>query len=161
MDIYEYAMQMERDGENLYREMAQNTESPGIRTILIMLADAEVLHFNTFMKMKKHQKVEVPETTILDDVKNIFVRIREGNDPFKLNSSQIELYKKAQDIEKKSEEFYLKEAREVDDDAQKRAFKKIAREEKKHFFILENIISFVSRPEQWNENAEWYHLEEY
>lgn len=34
-------------------------------------------------------------------------------------------------------------------------------EEKKHYFLLDNIIEFVSRPEQWLENAEFYHLEEY
>lgn len=161
MDIYGYAMQMEKDGENLYREIASETESAGIRTILTMLADAEVEHYNTFMKMKLHQKVAVPDTTILNDVKNIFIKIRESGELLNLKISQIDLYKKAQEIEKRSEEFYLKEAGEVEDEVQKRAFKKIAGEENKHFFILESIINFVSRPEHWNENAEWYHLEEY
>lgn len=161
MDIYEYAMQMEKDGENLYRELVQNTANSGIKKILTMLADAEVEHYNTFKKMKKHEKVEVPDTTILDDVKNIFIKIRQSGEMSNLRISQIELYKKAQEIEKRSEAFYLKEADEVQDEVQKRAFRKIAREENKHYFILENIINFVSRPEQWNENAEWYHLEEY
>lgn len=62
MDIYEYAMKMEKDGENLYREMAANTENTGIRNILIMLADAEVRHYDTFKKMKETEKVEVPDT---------------------------------------------------------------------------------------------------
>ena len=43
----------------------------------------------------------------------------------------------------------------------KRIFQKLAEEEKKHYFLLENIIQFVSRPETWLENAEFYHLEEY
>ena len=161
MDIYEYAMQMEKDGENLYRELASKTENSGIRRILTMLADAEVEHYNTFMKMKLHQKIELPETSILKEVKNIFIKIREAGEVSNLNISQIELYKKAQEIEKRSEAFYLKEADEVQDEAQKRAFRKIAREENKHYFIIENIINFVSRPDQWNENAEWYHLKEY
>lgn len=161
MDIYEYAMQMEREGEHLYREMASTTENAGIRSILTMLADAEVEHYNTFMKMKIHQKVAVPDTTILNDVKNIFIRIRESGELLNLKISHIDLYKKSQEIEKRSEEFYLKEADEVQDEVQKSAFRKIAREENKHYFILESIINFVSRPEQWNENAEWYHLEEY
>lgn len=161
MDIYEYAMQMEKDGEVLYREMAANTANTGIRNILIMLADAEVRHYDTFRKMKAAEKVEVPDTNILNDVKNIFKKMRETGELSNLNISQIELYKKAEGIEKKSEEFYLKEAVEVKDDSQKRAFRKIAREESNHFLILESIINLVERPQLWLENPEWYHLEEY
>ncbi len=75
--------------------------------------------------------------------------------------SQIEVYKKAQDIEKKSIDFYLQKADEVKEHCQKGTFRKLAEEEKKHYFLLQNIIEFVSRPESWLENAEWYHLEEY
>ncbi|MEK7851342.1 MAG: ferritin family protein, partial [Deltaproteobacteria bacterium] len=94
-------------------------------------------------------------------VKNIFIELREAGELSNLKISQIELYKKAQEIEKRSEEFYLKEADEVQDEAKKQTFRRIAGEESKHYFILENIINFVSSPEQWNESAEWYHLEEY
>lgn len=45
-----------------------------------------------------------------------------------------------------SEEFYLKEAGEVKDDSQKRAFLKIAKEESNHYLILESIINLVERP---------------
>ncbi len=161
MDIYEYAMKMEKDGEVLYREMAAETENTGIRNILIMLADAEVRHYDTFKKMKETEKVEVPDTRILNNVKNIFKKIKETGELSNLKISQLELYKKAQGIEKKSEEFYLKEAEEVKDESQKRAFRKIAKEESEHYLILENIINLVERPQQWLENPEWYHLEEY
>ena len=53
MDIYEYAMQMEKDGEDLYREVASRTANKGLRTILAMLADAEVKHYKLFQNMKK------------------------------------------------------------------------------------------------------------
>ena len=69
--------------------------------------------------------------------------------------------KKAQDIEKESREFYLQKADEVQDHCQKGIFRKLAEEENKHYFLLDNIIEFVSRPEQWLENAEFHHLEDY
>jgi hypothetical protein len=37
----------------------------------------------------------------------------------------------------------------------------VAGEEHKHYLLLERIIDFVSRPEQWLEDAEFYHLEDY
>jgi len=77
--------------------------------------------------MKETEKVEVPDTKILNDVKNIFKKIKETGELSNLNLPQVELYKKAQGIEKKSEEFYLKEAEEVKDESQKRTFRKIPR----------------------------------
>ncbi|HEW78498.1 MAG TPA: rubrerythrin, partial [Phycisphaerales bacterium] len=39
MDIFKYAMQMEKDGEDYYRQLAQQTSNKGLQTILTMLAD--------------------------------------------------------------------------------------------------------------------------
>ncbi len=160
MDIYEFAMKMEKDGESYYRELATKTANRGLKNILIMLADAEVVHYNLFKKMKEHVKTEVAPATILSGVKNIFEKMREEKDT-KVNMAEVEWYRKAQGIEKTSRDFYLKEADEVKDTTQKETFLKIADEEKRHYLILERIIDFVSRPETWLENAEWYHMEDY
>ncbi len=161
MNPYDYAMQMEKDGESYYRDGAARSSNKGLRNILTMLADAEVNHYNVFKQMKENEPVSVGDTAILSDVKNIFVAMRDEGDLEGLSVTQVELYKKAQEIEKKTEDFYLQQAIEVKDAGQKTIFQKIAEEEKKHYFILEQIIEFVSRPNHWLENAEWYHLEEY
>jgi rubrerythrin len=161
MNIYDYAMQMEKDGESYYRNSAQQISNTGLKKILSMLADAEVKHYDILQKMKKNEKVQIPDTEILSNVKNIFVKMKEEKDTFGVNVSQIELYKYAQEIEKKSQMFYLEKANDVNNESQRGIFLKIADEEKKHYFILENILNFVSRPQIWLENAEWYHLEEY
>lgn len=159
MDIYEYAMQMEKDGENYYRDLVQKTPNKGLKSILLMLADAEVKHYNLFRNMKRHEKVLMPDATILNDVKNIFVKMREESES-DVDVSEIALYKKAQEIETKSRDFYLEKSAEVDA-AQKEVLIKIADEEKRHYLILEKIIDFVGRPDYWLENPEWYHLEDY
>ncbi len=160
MNIFEYAMQMEKDGENYYRQLAEKTEAEGIKTILTMLADEEVKHYNAIQKIKT-EKPQIAETAILADAKNVFVQIKESNEKFDFDIEQTELYKKAQDIEKKSRDFYLDKANEVEEEYQKEIFLKLAEEEKKHYFLLENIIQFVSRPETWLEDAEFSHLDEY
>ncbi len=78
-----------------------------------------------------------------------------------MSTTDIGLYQKALEIEKATEAFYLEKAEELKGQPQERIFRQIAEEEKKHFFLLQNIIDFVSRPEGWLENAEWYHLDEY
>ena len=160
MDIYDYAMQMEKDGEDLYRDLASKTVNPGLKTILIMLADAEVRHFKLFQNMKNNNKVVTADISILNDVKNVFVKMKEKKSSG-VDVSQIELYRKAQGIEKMTQDFYEEKAGEVKDESQARIFLKIANEEKRHYLILESIIDFVNRPASWLENPEWYHMEEY
>jgi rubrerythrin len=161
MNPYDYAMQMEKDGESYYRDAAARTISKGLRNILTMLADEEVKHYSIFKQMKEQTPVTVKDTTILGDVKNIFVAMRETGDVEEITVSQIELYKQAQEIEKKTKDFYLERVGKAGDAREEDIFLRIAKEEDRHYFILEQIIEFVSRPNQWLENAEWYHLEEY
>ena len=160
MNIFEYAMQMEKDGENYYRQLVEKVNNKGIQTILTMLSGEEVKHYNVLVKIQS-QKPEMAETTILADARNVFEQMKEDNEKFDIDVGQRELYKEAQKIEERSRSFYLEKANEVTEEYQKELFLKLAKEEKKHYFLLESIIEFVSRPENWLENAEWYHLDEY
>jgi rubrerythrin len=160
MNIFEYAMQMEKDGEDYYRQLAQQTTNKGLKAILTMLADEELRHYNILEKMKTAD-AEIAETTILADAKNVFAQIKESGEPCSVDLGQIDLYRKAQDIEKKSRDFYREKANEATEEHHKEIFLRLAHEEEKHYFLLDNIIEFVSRPETWLENAEFCHLEEY
>ena len=160
VDIFKYAMQMEKDGENYYHQLAQQTANKGLQTILIMLADDEVKHYNAIKRMQTAE-AHIAETTILTDAKNVFVQIKESSESFYFDANQIVLYRKAQNIEQRSLDFYLEKANEVNEEYHRDIFLRLAEEEKKHYFLLDNIIEFVSKPEQWLENAEFYHLEEY
>ena len=160
MNIFEYAMQMEKDGEEYYRQLARQTDNKGLQTILTMLADEEVKHYNAIERMQTTEP-HMEEATILTDARNIFVQIKESGDSFDFDIKQTDLYRKAQDIEKESRDFYTGKADEVTEEYQRELFLKLAEEERKHYFLLDNIIEFVSRPEYWLENAEFFHLEEY
>jgi rubrerythrin len=79
---------------------------------------------------------------------------------FDVDVSQIELYKEALETEKNSQKFYLEKADEEKTPSKKEILLKLADEEKSHCVLLENIISFVSQPDNWLEDSEWYHLDE-
>lgn len=161
MDVFEYAKKMEKDGEEFYRELAENNKSnKGMQNIMNLLADEEVKHYEIVEKMQT-RSVEMPESKILDDTKNVFIKMKENNETLDFDESQTDLYRQAQKIEKESEEFYRKMEKETENNLHKEIFAKLAEEEKKHFFILDNIIEFVSRPQTWLEDAEWNHLEKY
>ena len=161
MDIFEFAMEKEKDSRDFYHQLAEETADKGLAKIFNMLADEEERHYRIVEQMKNNAPQEVGDTDFLSDAKNIFKQMKEGAGKFSFSASQIEIYKKAQAIEKQSREFYLQKADEVKDARQKKIFFQLASEENKHYFLLENILEFVSRSEQWLENAEWYHLDEY
>src|SRR5208337_4143632 len=100
---------------------------------------------------------QIPETDPkgLAGIKNIFAQLKETG-PSGVDSTQVGLYRKAQDIEKKTRDFYLEKAEESKDEIEKAIFQKVANEEKKHYLIIENIIDFVEKPATWLENPEWY-----
>lgn len=159
MDIFDFAMKMEKDGENFYRELAARTANKGLKNIFTMLANAEVVHYQIFHRLKEKEDVTVAPAQILSGVKNVFEEMKEKHDD-RVDVNQIEWYRKAQEIEKSSKDFYLKQAEAVQDRGQKEIFLKVADEEEKHFRILEQIIDFVSRPQSWLENAEWFRMED-
>jgi len=160
VNIFIYAMQMEKDGEEYYYKLAQETNDKGLRAVFSMLAQEEARHYEMISKART-ARPQMAETSILTDAKNIFAQIKESGESFDPEPGQVGAYKKAQEIEKKSMDFYREKAGEVEQEYQKELFLKLAEEEKKHYFLLENIIDFVSRPETWLENAEFCHLEEY
>lgn len=161
MNIFQFVMEKEKYSEDYYRKLAGEANVKGLQTIFTMLAEEEAKHYSVVEQMKSEVPERVCNTNVLSDAKDVFERMRESTEKFDFDASTTEIYKKAQDIEEDSREFYLQKANEVEDQSQKGIFRKLADEEKKHYFLLENIIEFVSRPETWLENAEFYHLEEY
>jgi rubrerythrin len=161
VDVYRFAMQMEKDGEAYYRECAAKTASAGLRSILEMLADAEVAHYEVFRRMQAREEAALPDFPLLDRVKNVFAQIRGQEGAAGARSSEIELYRKAQSYEQRSWDLYEAHARGARSPGEQLAFERIAVEERRHYRILEGIVDFLGRPAEWLENAEWYHLEEY
>jgi len=161
MNVFDLAMEMEKNGEKYYRHLADKTANTGLKNILGMLAGDEAKHFQVLQKLKDSSKAELLSTPILSKSKNIFQLLREEKNWTDLPASQIDLYKKAREIETKSFNFYMEKARANPDPATQKMFFLIAEEEKRHEFLLDHILQFVSRPQTWLENAEFNHLDQY
>ncbi len=161
MNIFDYALKMEKEGEALYRELAEKAPNEGMRNILSLLADDEVKHHNTFKKMKAAEKPGMAETEILKNSVTIFEKMKASGASFDFTGEQKELYRKAREIEKKTRDFYKQKAAEVDDADQKRILLQIADEERRHYHLMDNFEELLLRPEQWVEDGMFYHIEEY
>jgi rubrerythrin len=160
MDIYKYAMQMELDGRHFYQDLAEKTKNAGIKSILTMMAESEAKHYNVILDMQKNDKAQYSkDTEVLTKVKNIFMKMKEEKE-IDVDVSQVEFYKKALEIETDSEKFYLERADEEKEPHRKEIFLTLAKEEKSHCVLLENIVNLVSQPDNWIENSEWYNIDE-
>ena len=163
MEIFEFAIQMEKDGEIYYRELARASRPAGLQKIFTLLADEEVQHRKLLEDL--HQRTPPKEgqpSRILENVKNIFITMAK-QPPGADMKDQINAFKKALQIEEMSRNFYQQKADEARDGQAKAILNLLIREETGHIRIMENIVEFVSRPEpgRWLENAEWHHLDEY
>ncbi|ASC93138.1 ferritin-like domain-containing protein [Sulfurospirillum diekertiae] len=161
MNIYEYAMNVEKDGERYYRELASKTDNVGVKSILTMLADEEAKHYVIFDKMNKNQVIPTqPTVDIFQHTQNIFQKMRKENTSPRFTQDQIEFYKSALRSEESSYKFYTEKALMLEEGEQKKAFLRIAEEERSHLVLLENLVEYVSAPESWVESAEFNHLSE-
>lgn len=158
MDILEFAIQAEKDGEKYYRDVAAKTENKALKQIINMLADDELKHIDYIKEAIKDSAPGIHDTQILDKAKNVFSEMNAGIDTKSIDASYKDLYQKAIDIEKKSEKFYLDKAGELENKAQRDLFLKLAMEEKKHALLLENLLEFVAEPDNWLDNAEFSNL---
>ena len=162
MNVFEFAMQMEKDGEAFYRQIADKTKNAGLRKIFTTLADEEVVHYNTFKKLFESTAVTAVESNALAKAKNIFVEMKNsGGFDLSAETPQTEAYRKAMDAEKEAYTFYEKKAGETKVAAEKKILQAFAREERRHYRLLEHVLEFVSRPDSWLEDAEFARLEEY
>ena len=161
MDIFEFGMKMELDGEAYYREIAAKSTDKGMKAILELLADSEVKHYNVLKKMKEHAEPGLASVPMIPQVKNVFEEMAEGKGSLDADVSHIDMYKQAKEVEAKSETFYREQAEAAGPKAVKQFFTDLANEEKEHGVILGNIVDMLTRPDIWLENAEWRNIGEY
>lgn len=161
MNIFQFAMDKEKYSELYYRDLAERTRNSGLRNILTMLADEEVKHYHTVEEMKTGVSKGTANTPVLAHAKRIFTKMKKDGGKFDFQMSEAELYGKAVKIEEESKHFYQKKATEVKDPTQRKIFEQLAQEEDKHLVLMENLRSFVSRPETYLEDAEFCHFDDY
>jgi rubrerythrin len=165
MNVFEFAMQMEKDGEAYYRKMAANAENGVIKNILTDLAEDEVKHYKIFRKFRDGDlsgaKLMKDQTQVMKGAKNVFQKLAASKKPPIFSGEVVKAWKEAQNIEKKSEDFYRDKAGTETTPEIRKTLNLIADEEHKHWALIENIVHFLERPKQWLEDAEWNNLDNY
>ncbi len=161
MDIFEFAVNFERENRDYYLERSKNTDNKYLKSLFEKLADEEKEHEEIIKELISEKKIEHEESDIIDSAKNSFKMIADDLGDNILPTEEVHIYKQAIELERKSKDFYLSKAEESNLDHVKKTFRQLAGEEDKHQQIMENISKMVDRPNTWLEDAEWYHMEDY
>ena len=161
MDIFDFALQMELDGERYYRTLAERVVYDDLKTVLVGLAEDERRHYEIIQLMQK-RTFNFHGDSRLNTIKNVFAA--DTNKDFapenkelivKLKNEQIDAYRAALVKEKESVELYkkLKDGSQMQE--QKIICEKLIREEEKHLEVLDNIVEMLNHVNDWVEAAEF------
>jgi rubrerythrin len=161
MDVLEYAMNMERDGESYYREQAEGMKTPGAARFFTLLADEEHRHYELFAELRAG-KAPRPKSSFGSEVRSLFEALKaEGGLFQKADARILEVLTHGLEIENRSIKFYVAEMQKADDEPLKELLLFLKREEDKHYSFVSTLIDYTMKPQIWLEQAEFSHWDEY
>ncbi len=155
MNTLEYAIKMELDGEQYYREQADINRENALYPVCIMLANDEAHHAQMLKNRQARQPIEMPNSDTLQKVKNIFSEIGDLATAIKPNPSQLDFYRLASEKEMQSIALYSEFMSKAVDKQDVDLFKYLIAQEKQHFEALDNLASLLRNAEEWVESAEF------
>ena len=161
MNVFDFAMQMEKDGKTHYEKLAAESTIAGLKNIFSMLAADEQKHFETIEAMKSGGYHSMAGSTALDEAKNVFQGLM--NDRALLGGLKKDLdgYLYAMKVEADSVKLYEDMAKKENRAEIVQLLLKIANEKKKHYNIMENLYDFVLAPQNFLAWSEFSNLKEF
>jgi len=161
MNSLEFAINMEHDGEKFYRSQAEINKGNSLHGIFLMLEKDEAHHAQILQNKFSEVSNELTDNDTLSQANNVFKGSGNFKSEFMDIPNQLDAYKFALEIERKSIDLYESLLAESPDNSTKKMFRFLIKQEQDHFTIFEALILLVERPEEWVENAEFGVREEY
>lgn len=92
---------------------------------------------------------------------NVFKGVSDFKSEIRTTPTQLELYRDVMEREKKSIDLYKEMLAEAVEEQDKELFEFLVLQETNHFTMFEEMVSLLSRPEEWVEDAEFGVRKEY
>ncbi len=161
MEIMQFAITMEKDGEQYYRTQAVKNKDNGLKVVFEMLARDEAKHAQLLQDMADDVPVELESDNSLEQQMDLFLKAPDFKSTVKELPDQAELYHAALEKEKQSIDLYTDLQGKITDAVSQGIFAFLVKEETRHYNIIEEIFRHVNRPNEWVESAEFGIREEY
>jgi rubrerythrin len=146
-EILDLAIQVEKNGEAVYREAQQHMKDRGLASLFAWLADEETKHAEWFSELKNKVKSDDVDPA-LQEMGQTILRDVLGDQSFSLkevNLSQLadtgQILEKAIEFEKDTVIFYEMIGSFVEDEGTLAHLQSIIEEEKRHVQALRDLLS--------------------
>ena len=155
MNIFEFAIKMEIDGEKFYKDQAKKYADSNLETICLLLAKDEARHAVALTNQYEHGNFRVNGLKDLDYEKNVYHDAKDLTSNIHVNPTQLDFYLEALKKEKESIELYEDYLKKTQDDAEIELFKYLIKQEQHHFNLLDDLSNMLTHAEEWVEDAEF------
>jgi rubrerythrin len=142
-DVLDMAIQIERNGESVYREALARTEDPELIEMLTWMADEEARHARHFTEIRQKLTMQV-ENILMDELGKLMLEKIVGNRSFSLEEVDFSKIEEVNDLlqimitfEKDTVDFYHLFQTLLSDVSEKSYMDGIIADERKHIAQLE------------------------
>ena len=161
MNIFDCAIKMEQDARMYYEKLAAATAVPELKNLFTLLAASEQEHHDALVEMKENTDVKKAEFKVLQEAACLFKPLLAKRDLMAELKEDPDAYQHVVKEEEKGIRFYEELAVQAKDEGAREILLMIAKEERKHLNIVENIYSFVESPKTYLAWGEFSNLKEY
>ncbi len=159
MDILQYAINMELDGEKYYREQAEKNKGNELHGLCNWLAEEEKRHAGILENKINKVTYRLIDSDLFLSFPNIYSDAKDIETEGQRDSNQLAFYRIAADTEKNSIDLYEKFLKEAKED-EKEIFQYLIKQEKQHYEVFEELSRILTNAEQWIESPEFGRREE-
>ena len=145
-DIRDIAIQIERNGEDTYRQAAANIDTPEIKKVLLLMAEEEKRHALWFEQFQAAKKLSEVEQQIEEMGRKLLQDMIQGQ-TFSLESQQLgetssihQVIEQSLGFEQDTVMFYEFLLSLIEDEPTQRRLQAIIAEEKRHYNELKNML---------------------
>jgi rubrerythrin len=161
MNYVEFAIQMEVDGENYYREQAEKNKGNALEKVFLNLADDEKKHADLVRKYAEAVDYSLDEDNAFVEFENVFKNESDFKVDVKVDPNQLDAYRLALKKEQESIDLYKKMKDEADTEKGKKLFDYLVRQEEYHYRIFDDMVNHLRKAEEWVEDARFGKRETY
>jgi rubrerythrin len=161
MNVFDFAMEIERSGRKFYRSVAAKTGTPGVRTIFSMMAEDEQELLDRFRAMKAAaQSTTMEDSGVLENAGNIFENALSEREALQI-SDDLEAYHYVMRVEAAICRLYEDAARREPNPEVQQLLRRIAAEERRELESLRQLYDFVNAPNEFLAWGEFSNLNEF
>lgn len=157
MNVMEFAVNLETEGEEFYRKQAKLNKDNQLYGMFTSLADDEHMHAE-ILKKRTTDFSDLPDSNLLDDI-DVFSDEKQFKIEYKQSPDQLDYYREALKKEQESIDLYTKLMNENSENA--KLFEYLIAQENKHYNLIYDLITLLERSESWVESPEFGVREDY